>query len=279
MNDYVDWLKKNKITEVECMIPDNSGIPRGKILPTKKFLSSIDSGGLRLPLALFKLAVSRDVTYSIDDQILNPTDGDFILKNSNKKKTIGEIAFACYLPGQYGEIKSPLPEGVEPGLKETAFYDPQNFTYPAGAYACEVEVDPETGQVTIESFTAADDFGNIINPMIVEGQVHGGLAQGIGQALLEGCVYDEDGQLISASYMDYTMPRAADLPSFIVDHTVRTPSTDNPLGVKGCGEAGAIGSPPTVVNAVVDALRSADHDVTHIDMPLTPERVWAAMNN
>ena len=162
---------------------------------------------------------------------------------------------------------------------ETAFYDPQNFTYPAGAYACEVEVDPDTGQVTIESFAAADDFGNIINPMIVEGQVHGGLAQGIGQALLEGCTYNEDGQLISASYMDYTMPRAADLPSFIVDHTVQTPSTDNPLGVKGCGEAGAIGSPPTVVNAVVDALRSANHNVTHIDMPLTPERVWAAMNN
>ena len=124
------------------------------------------------------------------------------------------MALKAYIPHDF-----PI-EDIEPGLEETAFYDPQNFTYPAGAYACEVEVDPDTGQVTIESFTAADDFGNIINPMIVEGQVHGGLAQGIGQALLEGCVYDGDGQLISASYMDYTMPRAADLPSFIVDHTV-----------------------------------------------------------
>ncbi len=200
-------------------------------------------------------------------------EGVFSVRGTNKTVSFGDVALKAYIPHDF-----PI-EDIEPGLEETAFYDPQNFTYPAGAYACEVEVDPDTGQVTIESFTAADDFGNIINPMIVEGQVHGGLAQGIGQALLEGCVYDGDGQLISASYMDYTMPRAADLPSFIVDHTVRTPSTDNPLGVKGCGEAGAIGSPPTVVNAVVDALRSADHDITHIDMPLTPERVWAAMNN
>ena len=125
---------------------------------------------------------------------------------------------------------------------------------------------------------AADDFGNIVNPMIVDGQVHGGLAQGIGQALLEGCVYDDDGQLLSASFMDYAMPRADDLPNFEVDHSCQTPCTHNPLGVKGCGEAGAIGSPPSVVNAVVNALRSGGSDVTHIDMPLSPGRVWEAMN-
>ena len=200
-------------------------------------------------------------------------DGVFSVRGTNKTVSFGDVALKAYIPHNF-----PI-EDIEPGLEETAFYDPQNFTYPAGAYACEVEVDPNTGKVSIERFAAADDFGNIINPMIVEGQVHGGLAQGIGQALLEGCVYNDDGQLISGSYMDYTMPRAADLPLFVVDHTVQTPSTDNPLGVKGCGEAGAIGSPPTVVNAVINALRSAGHDITHIDMPLTPARVWAAMNN
>ena len=164
-------------------------------------------------------------------------------------------------------------------MEETAFYDPANFTYPSGAYGCEVEVDPETGKVTVLGFSAADDFGNIINPMIVEGQVHGGLAQGIGQALVENCAYDENGQLLSGSYMDYTMPRADDLPMFKVDHSSITPCTHNPLGVKGCGEAGAIGSPPALVNAVVDALQRGGHDVTHIDMPLTPDRVWSAMNS
>jgi carbon-monoxide dehydrogenase large subunit len=173
-------------------------------------------------------------------------------------------------------------EDIEPGLEETAFYDPANFTYPAGAYACEVELDPETGKVTIEKFVSADDFGNVVNPMIVEGQVHGGIAQGIGQALLENCAYDENGQLLSASYMDYAMPRADDLPhmdNYVVDHSCQTPCTHNPLGVKGCGEAGAIGSPPTVVNAVIDALHSGGHThVSHIDMPVSPSRVWAAMN-
>ena len=198
-------------------------------------------------------------------------DGAFSVSGTDKSVAWGDVCLAAYVPHNY-----PLEE-IEPGLEETAFYDPANFTYPAGAYACEVEVDPETGKVTIERMMAADDFGNIVNPMIVDGQVHGGLAQGIGQALLEGCVYDKDGQLLSASYMDYAMPRAGDLPSFEVDHSCQTPCTHNPLGVKGCGEAGAIGSPPSVVNAVVDALRSAGKDVTHIDMPLSPARVWAAM--
>ncbi len=207
------------------------------------------------------------------DSDIELKDGQFSVAGTDKSIAWGDVCLAAYVPHNY-----PL-ESLEPGLEETAFYDPSNFTYPAGAYACEVEVDPETGQVTIERFAAADDFGNVVNPMIVEGQVHGGLAQGIGQALLEGCSYDENGQLISASYMDYAMPRAADLPMFSVDHSAQTPCTHNPLGVKGCGEAGAIGSPPAVVNAVVDALQRGGHkDVYHVDMPLSPARVWAAMN-
>ncbi|UWQ97088.1 xanthine dehydrogenase family protein molybdopterin-binding subunit [Rhodobacteraceae bacterium M385] len=199
-------------------------------------------------------------------------DGAFSVAGTDKSVAWGDVTLAAYVPHNY-----PLEE-IEPGLEETAFYDPNNFTYPSGAYACEVEVDPDTGKVTVCSFAAADDFGNVVNPMIVEGQVHGGLAQGIGQALLENVTYDENGQLLSASYMDYTMPRADDMPMFQVDHSSQTPCTHNPLGVKGCGEAGAIGSPPSVVNAVVDALQRGGHTgVTHIDMPLTPARVWAAM--
>ena len=200
-------------------------------------------------------------------------DGVFSVSGTDKSVSFGDVALKAYIPHNY-----PL-EDIEPGLEESAFYDPANFTYPAGAYACEVEVDPETGSVKIAKFTAVDDFGNIINPMIVTGQVHGGLAQGIGQALMENCAYDENGQLLNASYMDYAMPRASDVPFYAVDHSCQTPCTHNPLGVKGCGEAGAIGSPPSVVNAVVDALQSAGHNVTHIDMPVSPSRVWAAMNS
>lgn len=199
-------------------------------------------------------------------------DGAFSVAGTDKSVAWGDVTLAAYVPHNY-----PL-EDIEPGLEETAFYDPANFTYPSGAYACEVELDPDTGHVTIERFAAADDFGNVINPMIVTGQVHGGLAQGIGQALMENCAYDSDGQLLSASYMDYAMPRASDLPFYSVDHSCQTPCTHNPLGVKGCGEAGAIGSPPAVVNAVLDAMRSGGKDVGHIDMPVTPARVWAAMH-
>jgi carbon-monoxide dehydrogenase large subunit len=198
-------------------------------------------------------------------------DGQFSVAGTDKSVAWGDVTLAAYVPHNY-----PLDE-IEPGLEETAFYDPSNFTYPAGAYACEVEVDPDTGKVEIMAFAAADDFGNIVNPMIVDGQVHGGIGQGIGQALLEGVSYDENGQILSASYMDYAMPRADDLPFYKVDHSCQTPCTHNPLGVKGCGEAGAIGSPPAVVNAVVDALNRGGHAVTHIDMPLSPHRVWQAM--
>lgn len=208
------------------------------------------------------------------EQDVEFSDGQFSVSGTDKSVGFGDVALKAYIPHDF-----PI-EDIEPGLEETAFYDPSNFTYPAGAYACEVEVDPDTGKVTIERFTAVDDFGNVINPMIVTGQVHGGLAQGIGQALLENCTYDEDGQILSASFMDYAMPRASDLPLYTVDHSCQTPCTHNPLGVKGCGEAGAIGSPPAVVNAVINALHSGGHtNVTHIDMPVSPSRVWAAMNS
>lgn len=200
-------------------------------------------------------------------------DGKFSVAGTDRAKTFGEIAFSAYVPHNY-----PL-ETLEPGLEETAFYDPANFTYPAGAYLCEVEVDEGTGKVDVVAFHCADDFGNIMNPMIVEGQVHGGVGQGIGQALCEFTTYDENGQLLTGSYMDYAMPRAEDLPFYNVDYSCQTPCTHNPLGVKGCGEAGAIGSPPAVVNAVIDALQRGGHThVTHIDMPVSPSRVWSAIN-
>ena len=189
--------------------------------------------------------------------------GIFSVRASNRSLTFGEVAFAAYVPSNY-------PLDLEPGLSEKAFYDPQNFTFPAGAHIAEVEIDPDTGVVDVVKFVAVDDFGKVINPMIVEGQVHGGIAQGIGQALLEHGIYDEMGQLTTGSYMDYCMPRADDLPSFIVDMTV-TPCTHNPLGVKGCGEAGAIGAPAAVMNAVTDALGVKD-----VAMPATPERIWRA---
>ncbi len=198
-------------------------------------------------------------------------DGKYTVAGTDRSKAFGEVAFAAYVPHNY-----PLAT-LEPGLEETAFYDPTNFTFPAGTHIAEVEVDPETGVVSVVAFTACDDFGTIINPMIVEGQVHGGLAQGIGQALLENCVYDpESGQLLTGSFMDYAMPRADDLPKFTVSTTV-TPCTHNPLGAKGCGEAGAIGAPAAVMNAVMDALASTG--VKHLDMPASPHRVWNAIRS
>ena len=205
--------------------------------------------------------------------LLEADESDIVIENgevkvagTDKKLAWHEVALACYTAHN-------LPEGMEPGLKETSFYDPSNFTFPAGCYICEVEVDPETGTTQIIQFVAADDFGNIINPMIVEGQVHGGVAQGIGQAMLEACAYDpESGQLLTASYMDYAMPRAHDLPSFNV-LTTTTVCPSNPLGIKGCGEAGAIGSPGALINAVTDAIGNND-----LAMPATPQKVWAAIN-
>ena len=194
-------------------------------------------------------------------------NGNFTVAGTDRSKSIGEVALTAYVPHNY-------PEGLEPGLEETAFYDPLNFTFPAGTHVAEVEVDPETGVVELVAVTGADDVGRIINPMIVNGQLHGGLAHGIGQALLEHCEYDAEGQLVTGSYMNYTMPRAGDLPSFNINHNT-THCTHNPLGVKGVGEVGSIGVPPAVINAVVDALSPLG--VTHIEMPATSQRVWQAI--
>jgi carbon-monoxide dehydrogenase large subunit len=196
-------------------------------------------------------------------------NGVFSVTGTDKSVPFAAVSLTAYVPHNFPHDK------LEPGLNENAFYDPSNFTYPAGTYICEVEVDPATGVTRIERFTACDDFGNIINPMVVEGQVHGGLAQGIGQAMLEHGVYDtQSGQLLTGSYMDYAMPRADDFCHFTVETVKGTPCTHNPLGVKGCGEAGAIGSPPAVINAICNALGVKD-----VPMPATPHGVWQAMRS
>jgi len=197
--------------------------------------------------------------------------GKFTVKGTDKSVGFGEVALTAYVPHHY-------PAGLEPGLDFSSFYDPANFTYPFGCHIAVVEVEKETGKVKLKRFVSVDDVGNVINPMIVEGQIHGGVVQGIGQALYEGAVYDNNGQLTNGSYMDYCMPRADDIPMIETAGQV-TPCPHNPLGVKGAGEAGAIGSTPAVVNAVIDALWSGGHKVRDIRMPLTSERVWQAMKN
>lgn len=206
--------------------------------------------------------------------LMEADESDVVIENGELKVAGTDKAVPWFQVALAAYTAHNLPSGMEPGLKEGAFYDPSNFTFPAGCYIAEVEVDPETGKTEIIQFVAADDFGNIINPMIVEGQVHGGLAQGIGQALLEGVRYDPaTGQLLTASYMDYAMPRADDLPSFQVSHQ-NTPCPGNPLGIKGCGEAGAIGSPPALMNAITDAIGTND-----LNMPATPLAVWTALQS
>jgi carbon-monoxide dehydrogenase large subunit len=198
-------------------------------------------------------------------------DGKYAVRGTDRQLGFGEVALAAYVPHRY-----PIDE-VEPGLDETAFYDPKNFTFPAGCHVCEVEIDERTGVVDVVGLVAVDDVGRVINPLIVEGQVHGGLTQGIGQALLEQCVYEpETGQLLSGSLLDYAMPRADDVPSYAVS-TKETLCPHNGLGVKGVGEVGAIGSPPAVINAVLDAL--APLGVKQLEMPATPQRVWRAMRD
>ncbi len=192
-------------------------------------------------------------------------DGKFTVAGTDKSAAWGDVSLNAYIAHKFTGAE------LEPGLKETSFYDPTNFTFPAGCHICEVEVDSDTGKTTIVNWTAVDDFGTVINPMIVEGQVHGGIAQGIGQALLEGAVYDKDGQLVSGSFMDYSMPHAHDLPSFNIGLT-ETKSPSNPLGIKGCGEAGAIAAPAAVINAITDAIGTEQ-----LAMPATANAVWSAL--
>ncbi len=209
-------------------------------------------------IAAHRLDANEDELVFEDSQVKVP--------GTNKSMGWHEVGLAAYTAHD-------LPEGMEPGLKEGSFYDPVNFTFPAGTYIAEVEIDPETGTVALCQFVAADDFGTLINPMIVEGQVHGGVAQGVGQALLERVMYNDDGQLLTASYMDYTMPRADDLVNYRIEHNV-TACPNNPLGIKGCGEAGAIGSPPAIINAITDAIGTED-----LEMPATPAAVWEAIQS
>ncbi len=257
------------VESVEIVHGDTGRIPFGMGTYGSRSLSV---GGTAIVKAVDKIIAKGK---KIAAHLLEAADTDIEFENgvfkvagTDKSVPFGSVSLTAYVPHNY-----PL-DKLEPGLNENAFYDPTNFTYPSGTYICEVEVDPETGKVKIEQFTAVDDFGNLVNPMIVAGQVQGGVAQGLGQAMMEGCAYDnESGQLLTGSYMDYAMPRASDVPEVKLGNTV-TPCTHNPLGVKGCGEAGAIGSPPAYMNAVTDALGVKD-----LAMPATVERVWRAANN
>ncbi len=221
-----------------------------------KAMDKIIAKGKKIAAHLMEAAV-EDIEFA---------DNTFKVAGTDKTKSLTDISLAAYVPHNY-----PIDE-IEPGLDETAFYDPKNFTFPGGCHIAEVEIDPETGVTEVINFTAVDDVGRVVNPMIVEGQIQGGVAQGIGQALLESAIYDKQGQLLSGSMMDYTMPRADNLPNFNVS-TENTMCTHNPLGSKGCGEDGAIGSPPAIMNAVIDALR--EYGVRHIDMPATGPKLWS----
>ncbi len=257
------------LAQVEVVHGDTDKIPFGMGTYGSR---SLAVGGSAMVKAMDKIvAKGRKIAAHLleaDVHDVEFKDGKFTVAGTDRSKTLGEIALTAYVPHNY-----PIEE-LEPGLDETAFYDPKNFTYPGGCHVCEVEIDPETGVVTVVNFVAVDDVGRVVNPMIVEGQVQGGVAQGIGQALLENAVYDEAGQLLSGSFMDYTMPRADNLPNITVG-TESTLCTHNPLGVKGCGEVGAIGSPPAVMNAVVDAL--SDYGVRHMDMPASPQKIWSVI--
>ena len=202
---------------------------------------------------------SDDVTFS---------GGEYTCNHSGKTVSMTQIAAASYRA-----LK--LPPNTEPGLVATSFWEPPNFTFPFGAHICVTEIDKETGQVEIRRYVAVDDCGRVINPLIVAGQVHGGVAQGLGQALSEIAVYDDSGQLLSGELMDYAIPKATSMPWMEASHT-ETPSPVNPLGVKGVGEAGTIGASPAIVNSVVDALSHLG--VRHVDMPMTSEKVWKLAN-
>lgn len=260
------------VENIEVVHGDTDRIPFGMGTYGSR---SLAVGGSAIAKALDKIV---DKGKKIAAHLLEASENDiefsagvFTVSGTDKEVSIGEVAMAAYVPHNY-----PL-EDLEPGLDESAFYDPANFTFPAGTQVCEVEIDPDTGAVQIVSFTAVDDFGRIINPMIVDGQVHGGIAHGIGQALLENCVYDSGtGQLLTGSYNDYSLPRADDVPSYVTD-TQETLCPHNPLGVKGCGEAGTIGAGAAVMNAVVNALSTKG--ISHIDMPATANNVWQALNS
>jgi len=233
---------------------------------------SIAVGGSALQVASQKIiAKGRKIAAHLLEAAAGDIEfeqGSFRVAGTDRAVSFAQVAGAAYVPHNY-----PL-DALEPGLDENAFYDPPNFAFSNGVHVCEVEVDPETGAAELVSYHAVDDVGTVINPMIVEGQLHGGLAQGIGQALAERTVYEE-GQLLSASFMDYALPRAADLPAFVSELDESQPCTHNPLGAKGCGESGAIGAPAAVMSALLDALQNIG--VEDLEMPATPHRIWQAI--
>jgi len=255
------------IEEIEIIEGDTDAVPHG----TGTFGSrSIAVGGCALDRAADKIiakgkliaahlleAAAADIDFS---------DGAFLVTGTDRRVSFAAVAQAAYVPHNF-----PL-ETLEPGLQETGVYDPPSFAFSNGAHVCELEIDAETGRIEVVGFWAVDDIGTVINPMIVEAQIHGGLAQGLGQALLERCVYDGGGQPVCGSFMDYALARADDLPPFVTECDESQPCTHNPLGAKGCGESGAIGAPAAVISAALDAL--APLGITDLDMPLTPEQVW-----
>jgi len=255
--------------DVEVIHGDTASSPRGLDSYGSR---SLTVGGIALVKAAEKVvAKARRIAAHLleaNEDDLDFKDGSFSVRGTPDTKIgIQETALAVFAAHNY-------PEGIEPSLDSEATFDPENFSFPHGTHLCATEVDTETGQVTIRKYVCVDDIGNPVNPLIVEGQVHGGLAQGIAQALFEEAVYDAEGNLTTGTFVDYTLPTAADLPHFDTSNTV-TASTTNPLGVKGVGETGTIASTPAVVNAVVDAIRHKG--INDVQMPMTPERVWRAL--
>jgi aerobic carbon-monoxide dehydrogenase large subunit len=259
------------VEQIEIVEGDTGEVPQG----TGTFGSrSIAIGGSALDRAADKIVAKGKL---IAAHLLETAPGDidftggvFTVAGTDRRIAFTDVAQAAYAAHN-------LPPDVEPGLQDTAVYDPPNFAFSNGAHVCEIEIDPDTGRIELAGFWAVDDIGTVINPMIVDGQIHGGIAQGIGQGMLERCAYDDGGQLVSGSFMDYAIARADDLPSFVTECDESQPCTHNPLGAKGCGEAGSIGSPAALVGAALDAL--AHLGVTDLEMPLTPERVWQAIRS
>jgi carbon-monoxide dehydrogenase large subunit len=256
--------------DVEVLHGDTQISPRGLDTYGSR---SLAVGGIALVMAAdkviekAKVIAAHQLEASLDD--IEFANGTFTVKGTDKGVAIGAVAFAAFDAHN-------LPDGVEPGIDAEATYDPVNFSFPHGTHLCAMEVDTLTGQTKILKYVCVDDIGTVVNPLIVEGQVHGGLAQGISQALYEDAQHDESGTLTTGTFVEYTIPSAADLPHFITDRT-ETAATSNPLGVKGVGEAGTIASTPAILNAVVDALRP--WGVDDIDMPCTPMKVWRAIQN
>jgi carbon-monoxide dehydrogenase large subunit len=257
--------------DVDIVFGDTEVVPRGMDTYGSR---SLAVGGVAVHRAAQKIVEkARKIAaheLEVAEEDLDYAAGRFTVKGApDRAKTVGEAAFSAWTAHN-------LPDGLEPGLDALSVYDPANFVFPYGAHICVVEVDTETGRVDVLKYVAVDDVGTVINPQIVDGQVVGGVIQGIAEAIYEEAIYDQDGQLLTPSMTNYEVPAAPDVPSIIVDRTV-TPSTTNELGVKGVGETGTIASPPAVVNAVIDAL--SDFGITRMDRPMTPERVWRAIRS